>query len=359
MDFSQRLSISYYKTIATLNELHNIFLVQHQETQKIYVKKVLDVYNKNIYLQLLQQHIFGTPQIIDICEENNRLVVIENYVSGCSLQEKINGNAISLEQVYRYLKELCCILEKMHSLKPPIIHRDIKPSNVIITEYDHVVLLDFNAAKYYSDTTNSDTVLLGTKGYAAPEQYGFGASTPRTDIYALGVLAKELANVVPFVPMELSEIIDKCIQINPNDRFQTAAELKAAIERLGHTSETSTKKPFSIRSLIFPGYRSLTPWKMLVASSAYFFIISASLSLESKNVYGPAVWLERIFFLSMLLFIVFGCFNYLDIQRYFPLCKHKSKILHYLGIIFMDTVVVIGLFIIMILIEIVFFQMTI
>lgn len=88
--------------------------------------------------------------------------------------------------------ELCEILEKLHSANPPIVHRDIKPSNIIITNYDHVILLDFNAAKYFTDPNTSDTILLGTKGYAAPEQYGFGSSTPQTDIYAVGILLKEL-----------------------------------------------------------------------------------------------------------------------------------------------------------------------
>lgn len=88
--------------------------------------------------------------------------------------------------------DLCEILEKLHSVTPPIVHRDTKPSNIIITNYEHVVLLDFNAAKYFADTDTADTILLGTKGYAAPEQYGFGSSTPQTDIYALGILLKEL-----------------------------------------------------------------------------------------------------------------------------------------------------------------------
>ena len=187
MDYSHRLSVSYYKTIATLNESHKIYLVQHQKTNKIYVKKILDVYNKDIYLYLSQNHICGIPQIIDLYEDEykNQLTVIENYVSGYSLEDKMNTSDLNIDSIYQYMLELCSILEKLHSYQPPIIHRDIKPSNVIITEHNHVILLDFNAAKYFTDSSANDTVLLGTKGYAAPEQYGFGSSTPRTDIYAL------------------------------------------------------------------------------------------------------------------------------------------------------------------------------
>lgn len=74
---------------------------------------------------------------------------------------------------------LCNILNALHSMTPPIIHRDIKPSNIIITSYNYAMLLDFNAAKQFSGQNESDTVLIGTPGYAAPEQYGFGSSSPK------------------------------------------------------------------------------------------------------------------------------------------------------------------------------------
>ncbi len=167
MDYSKRLAISYYKVIATLNEPHKVFLVQHQLTKKIYIKKVLNVYNKDIFQVLSQSPVSGTPQIIDLYEEENQLTVIESFVSGCSLQEKIDASDLSMNYIYQYMMELCNILEKLHSFQPPIIHRDIKPSNIIITEHNHVVLLDFNAAKYFTDSNSNDTVLLGTQGYAA------------------------------------------------------------------------------------------------------------------------------------------------------------------------------------------------
>lgn len=183
MDLNHRLAVSYYKTIAGINEQHNVYLVQHSEAGHICIKKILDVYNSNIYEYLYNNHIQGTPRIIDYYEDNNRLIVIEEYISGCSLQDKINNSTLTINDITTYVTDLCNILEKLHSVNPSIIHRDIKPSNIIITEYNHAVLLDFNAAKYFSPTANEDTTLLGTQGYAAPEQYGFGSSSPKTDIY--------------------------------------------------------------------------------------------------------------------------------------------------------------------------------
>ena len=167
MDFTNRLAISYYKTIAVINEPHQIYLVQHQKTQKIFIKKVLDVFNIDIYKRLFTNHIVGTPRIIEYFEENNQLIVIEEFISGCSLLEKIKHTALSLSDILNYMLDLCTIINKLHLQNPSIIHRDIKPSNVIITIYNRAVLLDFNAAKYYSEQSCEDTVLLGTQGYAA------------------------------------------------------------------------------------------------------------------------------------------------------------------------------------------------
>lgn len=85
------------------------------------------------------------------------------------------------------IRSLCDILHKLHGNLPPIIHRDIKPSNIIFSSDGVVKLIDFNAARELRAEQNEDTRLMGTRRFAAPEQYGFGQSDPRTDIYALGI----------------------------------------------------------------------------------------------------------------------------------------------------------------------------
>ena len=366
MDYSKRLSISYYKTIATLNEPHKIYLVQHQETQRIYVKKVLDVYNKDIYLHLFHNHIKGTPQIIDLYEEDHQLTVIEDYVSGSSLQEIIDNctsgktNALDETTIYYYMMELCTILEGLHSLQPPIIHRDIKPSNIIITVHNHVMLLDFNAAKYFTNTASTDTVLLGTQGYAAPEQYGFGSSTPRTDIYALGILLKELTSALPILSNKYDSIIAKCIQMNPKDRFQSVTELKAVLRYLAPSvapasTNTSPKRSATYNPYLPPGFRSKTPWKIFLASIGYLFIFWLSFSLEVEDVSMSGLWFERFFCLFMMLSFVCVGTNYLDIQRILPLCKHKNRFINYIGIAILEALLLFALLILLIIIMNLFF----
>ena len=148
MDLDQRLAISYYKPIAAINEPHHVYLVQHQETKKIAIKKVLNVYNLAVYAELYRNPIAGTPRIINYYEEAGQLTVIEEYISGTSLQDKISHADIAPSDMLQYMLDLCAILEQLHQHNPAIIHRDVKPSNVIITSYNRAVLLDFNAAKY-------------------------------------------------------------------------------------------------------------------------------------------------------------------------------------------------------------------
>ena len=176
MDIESRLEISFFENIVPLNEKHHIFLVRHRESGKICVKKILSVYNKTVYDQLKEKPVPGIPKIIALYEENNTLILIEEYISGSTLQHLLDeGSGLSESEIDSYICQLCDIVSRLHSFDPPIIHRDIKPSNVLITPSGNVFLIDFNASRP-EIAKDEDTSLLGTKGYAAPEQYGFGSS---------------------------------------------------------------------------------------------------------------------------------------------------------------------------------------
>lgn len=355
MDASCRSNISCYKTIAVINEAHNIFLVQHQISHKIYIKKILDIYNLPIYVYLRQNKIIGIPQVIEICEQDNRLTVIEEYISGVSLQELMVTGQLTAASVSHYICDLCDILEKLHSLPAPIIHRDIKPSNIIITPCNHAVLIDFNAAKYLTNINSTDTILLGTKGYAAPEQYGFGSSTPQTDIYALGILLKELTSALPAPTDAFTLIINKCIQIDPSNRFESVSSLKQEIQGKSKNPQNTSSDSHSWQSFLPPGYRTLTPWKMIISTSVYLFIFWFFLSIDLKTVSASALWLERISCLFIMLLIIFFNFNYCNMQRFWPLCNHKNRIIHYLGILVLDVFMAFSLFTMMVILEAILF----
>ncbi|MCD8104401.1 MAG: serine/threonine protein kinase [Lachnospiraceae bacterium] len=238
MTLEEQAILSYYRPVADIRAEHGISLVQDDRSGKFYVKKCLTVYNAEIFRALQEHPIPGTPKIYAAIEDADKavLTVIEEYLPGDSLQELLDTRGIFLEaQVISIALELTSIVRSLHQSEPAIIHRDIKPSNVLLTPDGQVKLLDFNAAKFAaSDEQGRDTVLLGTRGFAAPEQYGFAASSVQTDLYAIGVLMNVLlTGKLPAEQMaegSLSEIIATCTQIDPKNRYASAEALIHALQ---------------------------------------------------------------------------------------------------------------------------------
>ncbi|MDD6790017.1 MAG: protein kinase [Lachnospira sp.] len=347
--------ISQCRTVAAISPEHQVYLVQHPDSRKLYVMKIMDVYNASIYRALLASPVPGTPKIAECREENGRLTVIEEYISGTPLDECIRNHTLSEEQIFCVMDDLCRIVQKLHAMEPPLIHRDIKPSNILIVPYGHAVLLDFNAAKFYSARSGADTVLLGTKGYAAPEQYGFGSSSPQTDIYALGVCLREMVNSLPIPQHRFDAVISSCLQMDPKERFADADKLSDALKAAegipGVSSDTSLRQS-GAASLLPPGFRTRTPWKMGLASAAYAFILYETSVLESAKAASSAqLILERVAFLACCLSIILITFNYRNVQKTFPLCRSTSRILQILGVVVLDALSLFVILLLMVIIE--------
>lgn len=359
MDYSHRLSISYYKTIATINESHKIYLVQHQENKKFFVKKILDVYSIDVYRYLKDYPVKGIPRIIDYCEEDNTLILIEEFISGTTLREKIETQALTKNLIGKYMIGICDILQNLHSHTPPLIHRDIKPSNIMISDFDNVILLDFNAAKYQSGQENreSDTVLLGTQGYAAPEQYGFGESSPQTDIYSVGIVLKEA--VLSSIPNDktFDPIIDKCTQMDPGKRFHSVKELKRAINRAIGGEKIPDESDEPVYKFLPPGFRTLKIWKMIIALPVYALITYITIGMKVEGSYSSgSIWTARLYlFLGFIINILIIC-NYMDIQSHFAPCRSRNLLIKLLGIIGLMIAATLSLTILVILIEGIVFQ---
>ena len=199
MRLDEECRLSFYQQIASLNEDHGVYLVQNISDKKIYVKKILKIYNVEVFRYLKDNPIKNTPRIYEVIEDSNQLIVLEEYISGTTLQQILDEQkGLKEEQVENIIRQLCSILLELHKAHPPIIHRDIKPSNIIISPDGVVKLIDMNAAKWSRNHSGRDTALLGTVGYAAPEQYGFASSCAQTDIYSVGILVNMmLTGVLP------------------------------------------------------------------------------------------------------------------------------------------------------------------
>lgn len=184
------------------------------------------------------------PGIIDVIENQDTLLIVMDYIEGRSLQALVQEQgALPQEEVLKCAVQLSDTLSYLHTRNPPIIYRDMKPSNVMRKPDGNVMLIDLGAAREYEPRKEMDTVSLGTRGYAAPEQYeAEGQSDARTDIYCLGVMIFQLLTgespyalrpirkVNPSFSSGLEAILIKCTQIRKEDRYQSCRELLYALE---------------------------------------------------------------------------------------------------------------------------------
>ena len=149
--------------------------------------------------------------------------IITEYVPGNTL----SASSLPQSQLYDIIYELCGGLEALHGAG--VIHRDIKPSNIILGDDGHIRIIDFGTARLKKPDTEKDTLLIGTDGFAPPEQYGFTQTDERSDIYALGVTIKLLLKE-KYESSAIKAVAEKCMRFDPDKRYRTAAEVKKAVK---------------------------------------------------------------------------------------------------------------------------------
>ena len=185
------------------------------------------------------------PRIVDIIDNGLTIYVVMDYIEGESLDKILNEyGAQSEEMVIGWAKQLCDALGYLHSQKPPIIYRDMKPANVMLKPEGNIKIIDFGIAREYKEQNLADTTVLGTKGYAPPEQYS-GQTDARSDIFALGMTMHHLLTGIDprsgeaYAPVrqwnpELSEgieiIIDRCVEPAAENRYQSCSDLLYDLE---------------------------------------------------------------------------------------------------------------------------------
>ena len=171
------------------------------------------------------------PIIYEVVHGDGGAIVMEEYISGMTRGDVLQSGLYTENGVREIIRQVCKGLGMLHYYG--IIHRDIKPDNVMISEKGQVKLIDFNASRIYKKDENRDTRILGTTGYAAPEQYGLSQTDPRTDIYALGVLINiMLTGEHPSKVLckgKFRKIVKKAVNINPDDRYQSCQELMESL----------------------------------------------------------------------------------------------------------------------------------
>jgi len=189
------------------------------------------------------------PDVRSYFAEDGRHYLVMEYVEGSTLArllEQANG-MLRPELVLEWGRQICDVLAYLHGRTPPVIFRDLKPTNIMLDRHGRIKLIDFGAARHFDRTKNTDTLKMGSIGYAPPEQYqGYGQTSPQTDIYALGATLHHLLTnqdpsahpfvftppslVRPEVPEALSRAIMRSLNLDPGQRFGSVGDLRHALE---------------------------------------------------------------------------------------------------------------------------------
>lgn len=346
----------------------NIVLVQDRRNSELCVKKTLDIYSRDVYEQLASVRIEGVPAVKECVADDGKLIVVEEYVQGRSLKQVLDEHGLlNEEQAYEIAVQLVDILVRLHQLEPAIVHRDIKPSNIIIEKNGHVNLIDFNAARHVNADKNEDTRMLGTVYFAAPEQFGFGQSDERTDIYGLGATINYIMTGdkpgAGIAECRFSDILKKCLMVDAKDRYQSAEELRGVLDMLNYSivqdnrkkAETAFGKDNTIsvvrtyrnirdiivkmyrkyqkrnydidtswRRYLLPGFRRLNVVYCLIALVWYAVIVWMTITFavtDSKTgipVTGGELTMYKIAVFVLLFGMTMWFGNYLNIRRKLP-----------------------------------------
>ena len=230
------------------------------------------------------------PRIVDIIDNGVTIYVIMDYIEGESLDKILNEYGAQPEElVIGWAKQLGDALAYLHSQKPPIIYRDMKPANVMLKPEGNIKIIDFGIAREYKEQNLADTTVLGTKGYAPPEQYS-GQTDGRSDIFALGMTMHHLLTGVdprngePYAPVrqwnpELSEgieiIIDKCVEPASENRYQTCADLLYDLEHPELITKGFKRKQ----------KRKFAAFLACIVTSIVLAIVGVILNILSTNLY--------------------------------------------------------------------------
>ena len=333
MDAEQELILSFYKTVSDITEDKTVKLVRHIETGSFFVRKELDNYDLSVFKLLRDRDYMGIPGIEELVEDHDtgKLIVIEEFINGDTIKDTIDkGELFSEKETVDILTDLCDILLPLHQNDPPVVNRDIKPSNIIIRD-GKPFIVDFDASREFDPSKTGDTELIGTKGYAAPEQYGFMQSDARTDIYALGMLAVSMMtgdNDKSRFPANsrMSAVIEKCTDMSPDARYQNVVSLKEDLLSVLDPHKKTKPMPYMI-----PGFRTRTIWKMALATVCYIAVLAIAIfvKIDERPIVDTVV--ERIGFVITSFGMILFTFNYLDIHKKLPLMKSDHIIVKMIG----------------------------
>ncbi|ALS00158.1 hypothetical protein ATZ33_01820 [Enterococcus silesiacus] len=367
-----------YKEIEPLTDkINGPILVRKKDTKEFFVKKCYPLYlaDNLITLQKIKQ--INLPKIQEVVLEEGQLYLYEEFIHGKTLTEIINSSEImETKTILNLILALLDALIALHS--EDLVHRDVKPGNIMLTNDGMLKLIDFDAVRVFAGTKETDTVQLGTVGFASPEQFGFAQTDARSDLYAVGVVIN-ICSIKDYPKNQLStdpflhDIIVKATRLDPKNRYQSAIEMQADVKEKWNLLHAGTiefvesgkfiKKTIKnnnvkielkppkideeaiiasgqqdantpIRSFLrkyVPGFRTGQPWKITVAVIYYVFV---GIGLPG-NIYEGRTVIQKLlltlegsilFILPVLLFT-----NFMNFHKKIPLLNSKKNTIRGIG----------------------------
>lgn len=214
--------------------------------------------------KMADRKLSGIPKTYRIFEENGEVYLVREYIEGMSLAQMVlQKGGISEAEICRISRKICQTAEQFQNPDEPMIHRDIKPENIVVTPGGEVVFIDFGTMRSYKKDGSRDTFVVGTRGTAAPEQYGYTQTDQRTDVYAIGQTVLYMVSE-SYEKNQLSEcavsrrmkkIIEKACSFEPDKRYGDAAQLRRAVEKCQANNRKKVyKKAGAVFGLIAAGY---------------------------------------------------------------------------------------------------------
>lgn len=257
----------------------NTFLVINKNSKRLMIQKLMPTHMFEIHNKISKIHHKNLAQIYDCVIDENMCIVLEQYVSGVTIEQYYNerDKKITEDEAAEIILQICDGIEVLHDIN--IVHRDITPANVIISDEGIVKIIDYGisrAEKLTNSANVHDTYILGTEGYAAPEQFGFFQSNERTDIYAIGILFNYL--LTGKLPSEklyegvYSDIIKKCTEFNPEKRYESIDRLRKDIK--GENKTNPLKYIYEL-----PGVKSKNIFIRILAKILYVFGVIFNISV--------------------------------------------------------------------------------
>ena len=416
MDRADQYRLSQYQFLKFIDEKGKISLKRNELDGRICVEKHIDFETEPVYQFLKTHPNAGTPEIYECVEDEEYVIVLEEYVTGETLEQLRSEREFSQGEAADIIFRLCQILEPLHQANPPIVCRDLKAENVIVDREGELKIIDFDIARVYRPGQNRDTHMLGTQEYAAPEQFGYQQTDPRTDIYALGVLLNYLVLGKFLFEQKLQgplgTVVEKCTRMDPDQRYQTVGalaldlqgkrkHLDAGVESgtsrgqnknsyssdysgrnhsrfkgtnassfTGTTDSTERKQDVKkvkeqkksavgAQSYCPPGFRTRTPWKMVVAVCGYIFLTYFCFTLQFDTEAGMPLtgfwlWVERfLIWFSQLIFIALVC-NYRGWREGLPLLRSQKRIVRIIGYCFAEILLFAAVILILTILDMIF-----